>query len=444
MPMRKLVIAASLALMIPALACAGMAEHVDRKKIEGIDVIAYPMAIKDVVTIMGALPAGDVIAVANHDKAAATLTALMLDRGTVTQDKFAIARRLEGVGASLHFTVQDQVLKIQALCLKRDLQRVLGLIAEQLRTPAFSPSEFDKARQQVIGQLKNDMDSVQQRSTEAFRGSVFPPGHPNHRPSTDEILTAVQKLTLDEVKTFHRKYYGPDHMALVLVGDIDIARAQGLVAGAFEGWKGGVGYLRDVAPARPAEPQQRSVAVEIPGKTSTVLVIGQGTGLRNTDPDALALQVGTAVLGDPFTGRLMGIVREKEGLTYAIEARLADDTFSDGSWNITGTFAPELLDRGVTSAQRELQHWWADGVTEQELTARKANLIGTYRVELSATTGMARTLLSAVLQGRDVTWLDRYPVAIDALNVKQVNAAIKRYLDPQKMVVVKTGTLPRS
>jgi zinc protease len=96
------------------------------------------------------------------------------------------------------------------------------------------------------------------------------------------------------------------------------------------------------------------------------------------------------------------------------------------------------------SSQRELRRWWADGVTEQELTARKANLIGTYRVELSGTAGMARTLLSIVLQGRDVTWLDQYPPAIDALSIKQVNAAIRRYLDPQKMVVVKTGTLPTS
>jgi zinc protease len=441
--MRRLFVAVSIALMIPALASAGMVEHVRRKRIEGIDVIGYPMAVKDVVTVVGALPAGDVLAVANHDNAAAaTLTAFMLDRGTAKQDRFSIASQLESVGASVHFSVQDQILLIQARCLKRDLPLLIGLIAEQLRSPAFSQSEFDKARQQFVGQLKNAMDNVQQRSAEAFRRGVFPPGHPNYTATIDEELTAAQKLTVDEVKAFHRKYYGPDHMTLVLVGDVDMARVDGMVAGAFRGWKGGMGYLRDVRSPGGSEPQHPSVDVEVPGKMSTTLAIGQATGLRNTDPDALALQVGTAVLGNPFTGRLMDTVRRKEGLTYGIEARLADDTFSDGSWQITGTFAPGLLNQGVTSAQRELRRWWADGVTDHELAARKTNLIGTYQVELSDTTGIAHALLYAVLQGRDVTWLDQYPLAVDALTVQRVNAAIKRYLDPEKMLVVKTGTLP--
>jgi zinc protease len=435
----------SMALLIPALASAGMVEHVKRKTIDGIDVIGYPMAVKDVVTVVGALPAGDALAVADHDNAAAaTLTALMLDRGTAKQDKFAIASKLESVGAAVHFGVQDQTLEIRARCLKSDLPLVIDLLAEQLRSPAFSQSEFDKARQQLIGQLKNALDNVQQRSAETFRRGVFPPGHLNYQVSIDEDLTAVQKLTLDEVKAFHRKYYGPDHMTLVFVGDVDMTRADSMVAGAFRGWRGGVGYLRDVGSARGSEPQHHNVDVEIPAKTSTILVIGQATGLRNTDPDALALQVGTAVLGNPFTGRLMDTVRRKEGLTYGIEARLADDTFSDGSWQITGTFAPGLLNQGVRSAQRELRRWWADGVTDQELAARKTNLIGTHLVELSDTAGMAHALLNAVLQGRDVTWLDRYPLAIDALTLQQVNTAIKRHLDPEKMLVVRTGTLPTS
>ena len=116
-----------MALLTPALASAGMAEHVGRKTIDGIDVIGYPTAIKDVVTIMGAFPAGDAHAAADHDNAAvATLTAMMLDRGTTKEDKFAIAKKLEGVGASLRFGVQGQSLQIQARCLKQDLPVEIG------------------------------------------------------------------------------------------------------------------------------------------------------------------------------------------------------------------------------------------------------------------------------------------------------------------------------
>jgi zinc protease len=443
--MKVLILAALMALLTPALASAGMAEHVDRKKIVGIDVIGYPAAIKDVVTIMGALPAGDALAAADHDNVAvATLTAMMLDRGTTSEDKFAIAKKLEGVGASLRFNVQGQALQIQARCLKQDLPVVIDLIAEQLRMPAFSPGEFAKARQQFIGQLKNATDNVQARSAEAFKRAIFPSGHPNHEPAIDEYLTAAQTLTLDEVKAFYRKYYGPDHMTLVLVGDVNMERIQGTVASAFRGWKGGIDYLRDAKPANLTEPQDHNLAVEMPGKTSTVVEIGQSTGLHYKDPDSLALMVGTAVLGSGFTGRLMHTVRDKDGLTYHIEAAMRDDTFTDGSWHVMGTFAPELLDRGTESAQRVLEHWWADGITDEELAARKTNLIGSYQVGLADTLGMAQTLLSTVLTGRDVTWLDQYPKAIDAVTLLQVNTAIKQHLSPEKMIVVKTGTLPKA
>jgi zinc protease len=43
-----------------------------------------------------------------------------------------------------------------------------------------------------------------------------------------------------------------------------------------------------------------------------------------------------------------------------------------------------------------------------------------------------------------VTWLDQYPKAVDSVTLPQVNTAIKQHLNPEEMIVVKTGTLPKS
>jgi predicted Zn-dependent peptidase len=53
------------------------------------------------------------------------------------------------------------------------------------------------------------------------------------------------------------------------------------------------------------------------------------------------------------------------------------------------------------------------------------------------------TLLSTILSGRDVTWLDQYPRAVDAVTLGQVNNAIKEHLNPEKMIIVQAGTLPK-
>jgi len=133
-------------------------------------------------------------------------------------------------------------------------------------------------------------------------------------------------------------------------------------------------------------------------------------------------------------------VRDKEGLTYGIGSYMDNDTFVEGDWRVYGSFAPQLLDKGIASTRRELQRWWQDGITAEELVARKANLIGTYKVGLATTDGLARSLLRNVQRGMPLRWIDDYPRAVDALTLQQVNAAIRRHLDPQNMVVVKAGT----
>ena len=134
-------------------------------------------------------------------------------------------------------------------------------------------------------------------------------------------------------------------------------------------------------------------------KPNVTVMLGQGSGLKYSEPDALALRVGTAALGAGFTGRLMANVRDKEGLTYGIGAGLADDAFSDGAWQITANFAPDLLEKGMASTKRQLDGWYSEGVTAAELERVKSYLIGTFKVGLATTDGLSNTLLNAIHRG---------------------------------------------
>ena len=430
--------------VLPALlfasisASANMAEQANRAQAAGIDVVTYPTAVKDVVVIVGVLPAGDAMAEPGNI-AIPTLAGMMLDRGTKALDKFAIADRLENVGAEISFGVGTQSLEIRAKCLKKDLPLVMSLIAAELRTPALQASEFAKAKQQFVGSLEASLQNTEGRAQEAFGTAVFPAGHPNHPHSIADYMAAAKSATLEELKAFHAKYYGPAHMTLVLVGDVTADGVQAEAAKAFSGWTGGRDYIR---PARPAVAAgQHDMFVPLSDKPSVSVILGQATGLRYKDPDALALRMGTAIFGHGFTGRLMGTVRDKEGLTYSIGAGISEDTIVDGAWDISASFAPALLDKGLASTRRELQKWWSDGVTEAELADHKQGLIGGYFVGLSTTGGLANTIVTSIQRGYDLTWLDGYPEAIKALTRAQVNNAIKTHLDPSTMVLVEAGSV---
>jgi zinc protease len=416
---------------------AKIAPNVKRSKVAGVDVIAYPMGVKDVVTLRASLPAGRSQGAAGNP-AIPTLTGMLLDQGTKTQDKFAIAEKLEAVGATITFRVGTDMLDVSARMLKKDVPLVLGLIAEQLRTPALSAEEFVKAKKQMAGGIKRSLESTDYRASDAFGRAAYPVGHPNRSVAPDDMLAAIESATLDEVLAFHKAYYGPAAMTLVAVGDLDVPALNSEVERGFAGWTGGKALVRAGKPA-PATAGNK-LDVQMDGKTSVSVVLGQPSGLRYNDPDYQALRLATAILGSGFTGRLMANVRDKEGLTYGVGSSLGSDMFNDGDWRIVATFAPDLLDKGIASTQRQLKLWYESGATSAEISARKTNLIGSFKVGLATTGGMAENLIAAVSRGYDVTWLDDFPGKVNALTDEQVNAAIKKYLKPESMVMVKAGT----
>jgi zinc protease len=431
------------ACLVPAftvtIAHAQIAARVERTTIAGIDVLIYKTGVKDVVTIKGSLPAGDALA-GEGNVAIPTLTGMLLDQGTTKQDKFAIADKLESVGANIDFSVSQQLAEVGAKCLAKDVPLVIGLIAEQLRSPALTAEEFEKAKAQLAGSLQRSLESTDARAADAFSRAVYPAGHPNRATGTDELLAALPSATLAEVKAFHAKYYGPAKFTLVLVGDVDAPLIQREIATAFAGWTGGV--IPPTAAKAGLTDSAKEQTVFMADKTSISVLFGQASGLKYSDPDYQALRVGTAILGSGFTSRLLGQVRDVEGLTYGIGSRLANDAQADGDWRITATFAPEKLVQGLASTRRELNKWYADGATDKEVADQKTNLVGTFKVSLATTEGMAGTLLRSMQRGFTPAWLDDYPKQIGALTTAQVNAAIKKHLKPEDMILIQAGTVP--
>lgn len=437
--MNRILLLFILGLTFAAETRAQIADKVIRDKIAGIDLIAYPTGIKDVVTFRGSFPAGDSFA-SQSNVAVPTLVGGMLDKGTTKQNKFEIAQKLDHVGAKIGFSVGGVMTEFGGKCLRADLPLVISLLAEELRTPAFGEEEFAKLKKQLIGDLQRAQESTDFRADEVWSETVFPVGHPNYAPPTKEFIAAAEAATIDDLKAFHAQHYGPAQATFVAVGDIDVEALKREMAKSFEGWSGG--KTRPEFPKASLPSQRKEQTIPMADKPNVTVLIGQPSGLMYRDPDALALRVGTAALGQGFTGRLMAKVRDKEGLTYGIGAGMSDDAMADGEWRITASFAPQLLEKGIASTQRELEGWHAQGVTAAELARVKSYLIGSSKVGLATTGGLASALLSALHRGYDVTWLDEYPKRISALSLEQVNSAIKKHLQPGKMTIIKAGSVP--
>ena len=124
---------------------ASISSQIKRKKVAGIDVITAKTGAKDVVTFTGSLAAGDFFS-PKVNTMIADLTGNLLDKGTTTKGKFELAEELENLGASISFSVGKHTLSFTGKCLKKDLEKVIDLLAEQLVSPALDEEELEKLK----------------------------------------------------------------------------------------------------------------------------------------------------------------------------------------------------------------------------------------------------------------------------------------------------------
>ena len=412
-----------------------LADQVVRESVAGADVLVCRTGVKNIVTITGSLPAGESAA---KNRVIAALAAGMLERGTTKHGEFEIAELLEKAGAETDFRATNDTLEFSAKCLSADLPLVLEILAEQLRHPAFGAADFAKLKKQMASELQMTLEDTSTQAGVAFSQAAFPVGHPNRKDSVADLIVAIEGAKLADVKAFHTQNYSTSGMHIVVVGDADKAVIRQHIEKHFSGWSL---PKREIAQPEKAMAKATEKTVNMPDKTSVSVLVGQPSGLTVTHPDWLPIKLATDVLGKGFTSRLVGTVRDREGLTYGIGAATTGDTFNDGAWMVKATFSPALLDKGIASTKREISGWHKTGLTADELAYRKSAAAGQFAVEMETTEGLAEQLLRCVERGFPVSWLDEFPGKIRALTLEQVNTAIQKHLDPAKMITVKAGTL---
>ncbi|MGJ8639130.1 MAG: M16 family metallopeptidase [Opitutaceae bacterium] len=409
-----------------------------RATVAGIEIIAIDMQIDEVVSFVGSFAAGDIL---NPEDAPALagLTAAMLDKGTVKNDRFVIAERMDTLGADLNFSADAHSLAFSGRFLRSDAGAVMDLLAEQLQEPAFDPEVFETVKSRQVAGLLRAVDDPDYRASAAISRLLYPKGHPNYSVEIGPLTENIETTTIESIKDFHQKHYGPQSMTLVFAGDIDFEQLTAAVGNAFEGWTGGVDYPKEVSAQ--LENNKRDERVYIADKTSVSIRYAYNTGLQRTDKDYLPFMLGNYILGGSFQSRLMQEVRKKQGLTYDIRSHHEGDILTPGNWLLSASFSPAMLNQGIEAANAVVDEWHSNGVSKDEVTAAIETLTGGYLVGLTTTAHVANQVHSFVQRGFDATYIDKYPRLLQGINTRQVNRAIRKYLDPTKQVQVAAGSM---
>jgi zinc protease len=373
------------------------------------------------------------------------MTASMLTRGTAARNALEFATALENVGASLGASADALTAMISGSAQSKDFDLVVDLLAEMLRRPTFPAADLDRLRGQVLAGLAQARDNPDSVASRAFERAVYPAEHPLRPVTLEEAEQATRRITREDLQDFYGRHYGPDHMVLVVAGDVTVARVRAALEARLGDWprnpRAGPPPTLDV----PLQPGHERLVLRVPDKSQTAILWGHAGGLRRSDPDFYATQILNLVLGGggALNSRLGNVIRDEQGLAYNVYSYY-DASLYPGPFRAYLGTNPANAQQAIASLKAEIRRIRDGGITRRELDEAVAYLTGRFPLRLETNGGMADILWAMEFYQLGPDYIDRYGDYYRAVTVAQVNEAARRHLHPDRATLVVAGTLPDS
>jgi zinc protease len=366
----------------------------------------------------------------------ATFTASALMRGSAHRTFGQVYEELESVGASVGVGAGTYTTGFATKSLVEDLPLVLDILTDVLRHPTFPEDEVERLRGEILTDLTERPNDTRRMAGLTFHELAYPPGHPYARSIIGYVET-VSGLRRDDLAQFYAGGYGPQGMAVVVVGDVKTADALAQMEAAFGDWDAR-GYERDASPEVPRISEVRARTVLIPGKTQSDIVLGC-PGPSRFSPDFLDALVANTILGVfGLMGRLGENVRDVQGLAYYSFSRL-DGGSGPGPWRVIAGVNPANVERAIASIRVEIRRLCEDLVDRDELDDNKAFITGSLPLRLETNEGVARTILDMERYGLGLDYLQRYADLIGEIGAERVRTVAQRWLDPDAYALAIAG-----
>jgi zinc protease len=407
----------------------------------GLTLLLMPSLGTQSLGIAGITKAGKFF---SHNKNAnlADLTVDLLPKGSLRFSKMAIAEILEnmGVSSALDFSIDNFRVGFGTKLVSSDLDEFCPLLADVLLHPQFDPVELAKTKVEWQAKYAEAMHSTRMLATSRLRRELYPKGHPFHEASFEEQLAELDSVTIEEIRTLHQALFQPGGTVISIVGDIDSAKTVDLFERSFAQWaKGTAGSI--VIPDAVAVAKQAEITINLPDKRSADIIIGHATSLKRTNQDFYAARIANAALGqDTLTSRLGQIIREKAGLTYGIYSSFSDSAFGNAPWTVSLSVNPVNKERALKLVNEVLADYVSNGISEEELSRETGRALGSFKVGLASSLGIAKVLSEFEFLGLPLSELDKIADRYNSVTKADADKAMHRYIHPDQAVTIVAGT----
>lgn len=336
----------------------------------GLTVILHPIPITDTVTVDIWVRTG-ARNEPSHQMGITHFLEHMVFKGTDRFGPGVLDRVIESRGGIANAVTGHDYTHYYISVAAADLSEVFPYFAQTLCEAAIPGDEFERERQVVLEEMRRSEDNPDYQVYQDLMRTLYP-SHPYGRP----ILGTVESLwdlDAEQMRAYHRQWYRPDQMTVVIVGGCDRERTLDLITQHL----GGMADPEASTQPRPepgdllqaTQPQAgiRRVNAIQPRLEQARLLMAWPTVAAQEWEVVCGLEILASVLGDGRTSRLVRLLREQRGWVRGIgsSSMVQQD---GGFFYVSAYLNPAYLEVVESSVLVEIQKLQTDLIEPETLT----------------------------------------------------------------------------
>jgi len=375
-----------------------------------------------------------------------SMTASMLLRGTTSMNRQEIQDKINALKSSINIFGQSYFMTASVETTRSNYQEVIKLLEDILKNPGFDTEEFEKLKTEMITNIE-----YQRKEPNAIASyelnrhlSPYPKEDIRYVPSFDESIQRIKSVNVEDLKDYHKLFYGASNSTCAMVGDFDLTEAQNMLQELFGSWESNVSFSPVYNEIHDIEVMNKDI--ETPEKANAFFFGRQQFKCDPDHKDHPSLVMGFYLLGTGFQSRLVKRIREKDGLSYGVGGNFEAHPISKvGTFNAMAIYAPENRDKLEQAFREEIEKIVTEGFSEEEVAEGIKSWLDMRQLnQRSQDTFIVRRLSLYMEWGKDLYWDKKLEEDVSKLTAADVNKAMKKYLDINQINIAKAGDFAKS
>lgn len=345
----------------------------------------------------------------------------MLFKGTEKRKVREAAKEIESLGGTINaYTSYDQTVYHLTLA-SRYADIGLDILSDAIQHSTFDPLELEREREVILEEVRRGEDDPSRRLFKQTMAILYRQ-HPYRRPVIGYEKT-IRSIQRDKMISFFKKWYAPNHIVLIAVGDFNTDEMEGKVRSIFKDFKPST----DSLPHRIPEPKQEEIRAMISHGNFKETYLQIALPIPSArDEDTPALDALSHLLGGGEPSRLVQKVKLERGLVHSIYA--SSYTPKDpGLFIIGATLPAENVERAFKAILEEVIRLKAEGVTAEELHRVKVNIESDLIYSRQTVQGQAGKIGFYEVAAGDVQFEKEYMRRIALLQNEDIQKVLTKY-----------------